>query len=603
MIRYSKVVDSKCNIIVCIFVAFYITPCPVNGAFSKLERNIEDLGQKVTLASMIGGEEHIPKDVIRKVEEFIAPGLNISTNERCRNHSEAYIKGLRNGETWAYQMLDSSAKLQSGLLTGNLLAMGNFDECIGVMGIETDFGQLNGKHCLATLKWENDTFMSTRELFKNVKRVSINSGSTCAIFSFFGVLTLTSTAYDLLKKGQIKEILIAFSLYTNGKKLLNTDTSKETIPCLHGIRFISICWIVLGHRYMVSTDGPAINLSFAMDFIKGAKSTLVVNSQLGVDTFLVMSGFLVSYVFLKQKAKSKGKSFNIPLFYLHRYIRLTPVLAVMVLLQVSLIDHMGSGPLWDTSNQFLTQLCKENWWSALLYVQNYVSGDRMHTQTHLALRHYIHGPKWDGRDKNEYVKTHTRFTPWVIGFGLGYIVFLNKNKVLKFNKFQVAAGWMLTTIGLLGPVYCILPFQQPDYYYNALESAFYSFVNTFLSWKAFQPFSRLTYCIYLVHFTFILYRQFSVRTPPYLDDMSIVSLFWSDMSFSILLALALSLMFEAPATVIEKILLSRGRPKPNATPDSSNVPGKSVEDGNINKGFVSQINSSTSFKISNMSAQ
>lgn len=57
--------------------------------------------------------------------------------------------------------------------------------------------------------------------------------------------------------------------------------------------------------------------------------------------------------------------------------RLTPALAVMVLMQLSLIEHMGSGPLWDKSNKYLTQFCQENWWSALLYVQNYISDYRM----------------------------------------------------------------------------------------------------------------------------------------------------------------------------------------------------------------------------------
>jgi hypothetical protein len=41
------------------------------------------------------------------------------------------------------------------------------------------------------------------------------------------------------------------------------------------------------------------------------------------------------------------------------------------------MDHLGSGPMWDSTNSHLIQLCKENWWSALLYIQNYVGGYRM----------------------------------------------------------------------------------------------------------------------------------------------------------------------------------------------------------------------------------
>jgi len=57
--------------------------------------------------------------------------------------------------------------------------------------------------------------------------------------------------------------------------------------------------------------------------------------------------------------------------------RLTPPLAAIILLQVSLIEHLGSGPTWDKTNNVLTEMCKDNWWLALLYVQNYFSDHRM----------------------------------------------------------------------------------------------------------------------------------------------------------------------------------------------------------------------------------
>jgi hypothetical protein len=56
-----------------------------------------------------------------------------------------------------------------------------------------------------------------------------------------------------------KEILVSFSMFTNGSKLLATKSSEGTLTCLHGIRFLSICWIVVGHRYMFSLGEPSIN--------------------------------------------------------------------------------------------------------------------------------------------------------------------------------------------------------------------------------------------------------------------------------------------------------------------------------------------------------
>jgi hypothetical protein len=50
---------------------------------------------------------------------------------------------------------DSSAKLQSGLVTGNLNSLGNFDECINIRDVQDVTGVLSGKYCLATLKMDN----------------------------------------------------------------------------------------------------------------------------------------------------------------------------------------------------------------------------------------------------------------------------------------------------------------------------------------------------------------------------------------------------------------------------------------------------------------
>jgi hypothetical protein len=65
--------------------------------------------------------------------------------------------------------------------------------------------------------------------------------------------------------GQKKELLLAFSVYSNGKKLLSTKTSGDTLQAVHGIRFITICWVIWGHRYSLDIAVPAINLSILVD--------------------------------------------------------------------------------------------------------------------------------------------------------------------------------------------------------------------------------------------------------------------------------------------------------------------------------------------------
>ncbi|KDR21237.1 Nose resistant to fluoxetine protein 6 [Zootermopsis nevadensis] len=222
------------------------------------------------------------------------------------------------------------------------------------------------------------------------------------------------------------------------------------------------------------------------------------------------------------------------------------------------------------------------------------------------------GPEWEDKNKYEYVTTHTRCTPWIIGLSLGYILHNTKNKV-RLTELQVCGGWLLAAVGFLGALYGLLPFQQPDYVYDALESSLYNClhraiwsvsvgwiifacvkgyggpVNKILSWGAFHPFSRLTYCIYLVHYPFMSYRQSTTRTPVYLNNINTMSQSLSDMVFSILLAALMSLVFEIPAITIKRILLQKDKTQLNGKTDMSRVVSKrSIEEGTINQEFKAQ---------------
>ena len=59
--------------------------------------------------------------------------------------------------------------------------------------------------------------------------------------------------------------------------------------------------------------------------------------------------------------------------YLHRYVRMTPLLAVSMLVSMSLLRFLGNGPFWPIVLDFNTGHCEHYWWSTLIYVQNYVN--------------------------------------------------------------------------------------------------------------------------------------------------------------------------------------------------------------------------------------
>jgi peptidoglycan/LPS O-acetylase OafA/YrhL len=119
-----------------------------------------------------------------------------------------------------------------------------------------------------------------------------------------------------------------------------------------------------------------------------------INATVSVDTFFLMSGLLVTYLLLRESDRSKGR-FNVPLFYIHRYLRwiyifiqimefsfdifiinffntrLTPVYAIILGFIATLLIYVSTGPNWQMV-AYMKEGCRSNWWNNLLYVNNYV---------------------------------------------------------------------------------------------------------------------------------------------------------------------------------------------------------------------------------------
>jgi peptidoglycan/LPS O-acetylase OafA/YrhL len=173
---------------------------------------------------------------------------------------------------------------------------------------------------------------------------------------------------------------LAFSFYTNLIKLFKTQPNggkrTDMIGCLNGIRVLSILWIMFGHRMTTMyAASPKINFVFFLDWVKQYPSMIVYAGTVAVDTFFLLSGLLVTKGMLREL--DKNRSLNIVQLYVHRYLRLTPSIAMVIFVNMSLAKYLGSGPFWKASYMTARESCDKSWWVTLLYFQNYFRKEEM----------------------------------------------------------------------------------------------------------------------------------------------------------------------------------------------------------------------------------
>lgn len=95
---------------------------------------------------------------------------------------------------------------------------------------------------------------------------------------------------------------------------------------------------------------------------------VIINAAIVVDVFFVIGGFLVAVTLLAMLDKSKGKM-NIPLLYIHRYLRITPMYIIIICIGTFIFPLLGSGPYWHVARTW-AGYCEKNWWKNILYINN-----------------------------------------------------------------------------------------------------------------------------------------------------------------------------------------------------------------------------------------
>lgn len=236
---------------------------------------------------------------------------------------------------------------------------------------------------LSTWMAKNDIFQKTTSTNVEVLHYAhkINSEETPLLGS-----PTTSVAQKNPASGCLMKFFLAFSVYSNGKKILSTKKTAGTLGAVNGVRVLSISWVILGHIFAFII-GVVSNVGYFYTVdLKRRSYQAILNAFVSVDSFFLLSGLLVSYLLLKELRRNEGNikwlQF-IPKFYFHRYWRLTPSLMLLMFVYVPLFPYISDGPFWPQKGLEQGQ-CNKTWWYNMLYINNFFNEECMAWTWYLA---------------------------------------------------------------------------------------------------------------------------------------------------------------------------------------------------------------------------
>ncbi|KAJ1347282.1 hypothetical protein KIN20_002307 [Parelaphostrongylus tenuis] len=344
----------------------------------------------------------------------------ISTTRSCVKHGgcDSSQKKALNENIYAVKQLDAFGKLPAGILELTTVSTGSYVECNEVQApYETHycFAKMQISKLSADAAVEKTNYKDVPKLMSSVIEVSSKithlplelvpvefPDAVCVpksveptvsfwifiVFASFLVLwAILSTITDYvlhtynscnIKTTTAMTAFLASSFYSNSAVLLDVRPAKEGIlRSLASIRFISMTWVAAGHTIKMAVQCES--LLPLISIWDPLLSTTFANAFFSVDTFFLLSGILVAYTFMKLRptAEYVKNPINWVLYYVHRYLRLTPSLMIFIWFFV-VVFPFTNGP-WNAAaplDDFETvadnvRSCQQHWWRNMLYINNF----------------------------------------------------------------------------------------------------------------------------------------------------------------------------------------------------------------------------------------
>lgn len=99
-----------------------------------------------------------------------------------------------------------------------------------------------------------------------------------------------------------------------------------------------------------------------------------INGTLLVQTFFVLGGFFMARSANFKKVLNLKEIFRMIAL---RFLRLIPIYGLVILFMTSAFKYLGDGPIWRRLKESQEITCRENYWTNLLFINNFVNPSKI----------------------------------------------------------------------------------------------------------------------------------------------------------------------------------------------------------------------------------
>ncbi|XP_029344057.1 nose resistant to fluoxetine protein 6-like [Acyrthosiphon pisum] len=162
-----------------------------------------------------------------------------------------------------------------------------------------------------------------------------------------------------------------FSFINSSKELLKFDENNE-LNSIYGFKVLLMLFVILIHRLLHLFNNPMINPKRVERIYHNGPDIALTLTNV-VDPFFFISGFIMMYLNISRsskKAKSGIKNITSPI--ISRVLRMLPSYCAMMAITAHIVPHHGDGPLWPKIVWEEAEICKNYWWTNLLFITNFL---------------------------------------------------------------------------------------------------------------------------------------------------------------------------------------------------------------------------------------